>query len=186
MTQSTELTPQELNVANKMATGTQGQSPIRVRLVEDTENHTIYQLSNGKFEKEMKIKKQYTKVPETDEEVMELFKLFNSSGDDENVIPFVQAKKGTIITIKNFFVNPYASFNEETGELKQGMTLMIEDESGKYYVTSSKTAYYALMNIFNAFHLPNTVLYKPVQVEITKTKSQSGNNIQGLKLVGFA
>lgn len=184
------LTPAEQEIANGMLnsqpTQTSSKPNAKVAIVEDNNDYTVYRLADGTFKREMKFQKFWSRTPNTEDETMELYKLFNESDDAENVHQFKKSV-GEIITIKNFFVNPYASFDEETGEVTQGMTLMLEDDKGEFYVTSSKSAYYTLKNIFNTFKLPNTDGYKPIKVVVTETRNtQTKNMMIGLKLVGFA
>lgn len=151
-------------------------------LIEETKNYKIFKLADGTFKKTMKYEKFWTFTPETEEEVLTLFQLFNEQ-DNENVTPMSEAT-GEILSIKNVFFNPYDSFNEETGINDSGVNTTIETQDGKYFVTSSKSVYFNLQNIFNVFGTPNTEKYLPVKVAIVSTKKEQGKQIT-LKAVGL-
>lgn len=152
-------------------------------LVEDTPKYAVYQMPDGRFEKRMKYQKFWSFVPETNEELINLFQIMNEQ-DNPNVIEFKSAI-GEVLDIKNVYFNPYSSFDEETGTTNSGVTTTIETVDGKYYATSSKTVYYNLQNIFDVFGTPNTDKYLGVKVAIVSTKRQQGNQIS-LKLIGLS
>lgn len=89
------------------------------------------------------------------------------------------------ITVAHVFTKPYDSFDENTGKVTPMVNTTIEDVDGKYYATSSKTAYYDLLNIMKAFGSPTEENYKPLKVKITGTKREKGVQI-GLTYIGRA
>ena len=124
----------------------------------------------------MKYEKYFSKVPETEEEQMTLFKVFNSNSDD-NLVTSLSNVVGKEFAIEQVFMNPYESFDEDTGNFTNGVTTTILSTDGEFFATSSKSVYYTLHNIFEAFGYPNTEDYKPVIVKVTSTKMQKGNQI---------
>src|SRR5699024_9382114 len=48
-------------------------------IVQETEDFTIVKTEDGKFKKNMKYKKFFSRVPETEEDQIELYKVFNDS-----------------------------------------------------------------------------------------------------------
>lgn len=153
------------------------------QVVQDTSDYTIVKKENGKFEKQMKFKEYMSRVPETDEEKIELYKVFNDS--DSNLVKRLSYEVGNTINIKDVFIRPYESFDEGSGNVIQGVLTTLQDTDGQYYATSSKSVYYSLKNIFQAFGSPDMENYKPVQVEVTETKQQNGMQIN-IRLVGLA
>lgn len=144
-------------------------------IVQDTESYTIYKQTDGKFRKEMKYKKVYTRTPQTEEEMKELFKVFNAHDDDELVKPLALLR-GKEFDIINFYTNPYTSFDEETGKNVNGVTTTIETENG-YVATSSKSVYYTILGLVDVFGYPNTEGYKPIRVKVVGKKMENGVQI---------
>lgn len=152
-------------------------------VVQETEDYRIVKLEDGTFKKNMKYKKNHSRVAETEEEQIELYKVFND--EDSDLVTPLSHLVGKEITIAHFFTNPYQSFDEKTGIVTDGVTTTIEDTEGNYYVTSSKSVYYSLFNIMDAFGYPSDEDYKPVKVEVTGTKRQNGIQID-IRLIGRA
>lgn len=150
-------------------------------VVQETDNYKVVQLEDGTFKKNMKYKKMYTRVPETEEEQIELYKVFND--ENSTLVTTLSNMVGKEITINHFFTNPYQSFDEKTGIVTDGVTTTIEDVDGSYYVTSSKSVYYSIFNIMDAFGFPSDNDFKPIKVNVTGTKRQNGVQID-LELIG--
>lgn len=152
-------------------------------VVQETNDYKIVQLPDGKFKKNMKYHEYYSRQAETEEEKIELFKVFNDT-ENELVIPLSNMKDKEI-NIAHVFTQPYQSFNEETGSVSEGVTTTLQDVDGSYYATSSKSVYYSIINILKAFGKPSSENYKPVKVKVVGTKRQNGIQID-LKLIGLA
>lgn len=165
---------------NEMVT-TDGE--ILEKIIEDTENYTIVRTQDGKFKKNMKYHKYFSKIPETEEETIELFKVFNSDSND-GLVTSMKNAVGEKIGIEQVYMQPYESFDEDTGNVTNGVTTTILSTKGEYFATSSKSVYYSLKNIFDTFKYPNTSGYSPILVEVTSTKQQKGYQIN-LKLLGY-
>lgn len=151
------------------------------QIVQDTPEYKIVQLSDGTFKKNMKYKQYFSRKAETDEEKVELYKVFNGQ-DDELVTPLKNMVKKEI-TVKHLFTQPYQSFDETTGVSTDGVTTTIEDIDGNYYATSSKSVYYTLQNLTDTFGRPTDENYKPIKVLVTGTKRTNGIQID-LELIG--
>lgn len=143
-------------------------------LVTDNEDYRIYKTKDG-YKKEMKYKSFSSFKPEemTKEKKVELFKVFNSD-DFEKVIE-LKNSIGKDILVKNIIFKPYESFNETTGENETGVTSVICDDND-YYVTSSKTVYYNLINMIKAFGVPNEN-QNNIVVSVKGTKQTRGIQI---------
>lgn len=145
-------------------------------VVQENDKYQVVKLPDGKFKKQMKYEKYFTHVPETQEEQVLLYKVFNSSNEQNDiVIPFSQLV-GTEIGIDAFYLNPYESFDEKTGLSTPSVTTTIRD-GDNFYATSSKSVYHSLRNLCNAFGYPNTPDYKKIYVNVTGTKRQFGVQI---------
>lgn len=152
-------------------------------VITETEDYTIVITEDGKFKKNMKYKKFFSRIPETEEEQIELYKVFNDS--DSGLVTPLRNMVGKELTVSHIFTAPYQSFNEDTGNVTNGVTTTIEDTEGNYYATSSKSVYHKLQSIMETFGNPAEESYKPLKVEVTGTKRQNGVQID-LTLIGRA
>lgn len=150
-------------------------------LVQDTPKYAVFQLPNGKYEKRMKYEKQWSFIPETNEELVQLYQIMN---EDSELVKPMKSAVGEIFDIKNVYFNPYESFDEETGTSTAGVTTMLETTEGAYFATSSKTVYYNLQNMFDVFGFPGTEKYLGVRVAIVSEKQKKGDQIS-LKMLGL-
>lgn len=150
--------------------------------IKETDDYELVRLEDGTYKKKMKYQPYHSRVAVTPEEKIELFNVFNDDTNDI-VVPLKNMVKKQF-AIAHVFTQPYESLDEETGELSYGVTTTFQDTEGNYYATSSKTVYYAVMNIMQTFGKPTDPNYKPIQVEVTGTKQQRGVQI-GLKLIGI-
>lgn len=154
------------------------QVAIQEKIVEETDQYVVKQLPSGEFKKEMKYQQYFSHVPETQEEQIELYNLFNDE-DNDSVIPLSRMVKEEI-GIDRVYQRPYQSFDEKTGVNTNGVTTYIKD-GDTYYATSSKTVYHKLREMFQAFGYPNEETYKKLYVKVTGTKRDNGVQI-GLSL----
>ena len=153
------------------------------QVVTETNDYRIVRLEDGTFKKNMKYKEFFSRQAETEEEKIELYKVFNDS--DSGIVTAMRNMIDNEITIAHVFIQPYDSFDEKTGKLTSGVVTTLEDVDGEYYVTSSKTVYYTLQNIFSTFGNPQDENYKPVKVKVLGRKQQNGIQID-LELIGLA
>lgn len=151
-------------------------------VIEDNKDFTVYKTKDG-FKKEMKYYEYSTVDIDTldNEQQIELYKVFNDS-DFEKVVP-MRNKVGEKIKIEHFFTRPYNAFDEQTGETRHGVVTTIYDGT-KYYVTSSKSVYFNLINLSQTFSMPDDENYNPIIVEIVGKQQARGIQIS-LSLVGF-
>ncbi len=144
-------------------------------IVQETADYTIIKLPDGKFKKEMKYKRIFTKIPETKEEQVLMYRVFNDE-NNQDLVTSLSNMVGDIITIDQLYTNPYASFNEKTGASENGVVTTIQD-GDSFYATSSKSVYYTLLNMFEVFGTPNTLDYEPIKVIVTAKKLTNGTQI---------
>lgn len=168
---------------NTLVNYTTGEIVPRETIVEETENFMIIRDEHGKYRKQMKYKRVWTKLPENEQEKIEMYRVMNDSDNNSELVTSMANAVGKQIEIHQSFTNPYTSFDEDTGKNDYGVTTTIYD--GKhYYATSSKSVYYTLEGLYEVFGQPTDLNYKPIKVEITSTKMQNGNQI-GFKLIGL-
>lgn len=151
-------------------------------IVQDTNEYTIVKTAEGKFRKDMKYRKFFSKVPETNEDLIELYNLLNSQ--DESLVTPMKKVTSEIIEIHQIYTNPYTSFDEDTGRNTNGVTTLIYDGE-RHIATSSKSVYYRVLGLFEVFGYPNSENYKPIKVQVTETKMQNGYQID-LKLISLS
>lgn len=149
---------------------------VRSNIVEETESYVVKKLANGKYEKQQKYTNYMSKVPETEEEQIELYKVLNSSSEDNDMVTELKTMVGKVIGIEQLYIQGYESFDEDTGESNQGVVTIIKDGE-KYYGTSSKSVYFTLLNLFKVFGYPNTDNYKKINVKVVGTKRERGIQI---------
>lgn len=159
-----------------------GEIVPRETIVQETDDYRIVQLEDGTFKKNMKYKQYFSRVAETEDEKIELYKVFNGQGTD--LVTPLSNMTGKEIVIDHVFIQPYESFDEKSGNVTDGVTTTIQDVDGSYYATSSKSVYYTMFNIMQTFGFPTDDNYKPVKVKVTGTKRQNGVQID-LELIGI-
>lgn len=150
-------------------------------IVSETADYIVVKTAEGKFKKNMKYHQYFSRTPETDEEKVELYKVFNDSNSDL-VTPLKNMIKKEI-TLQHVFIQPYESFNEETGNVTAGVTTTIQDVDGSYYATSSKSVYYKVLGLFQAFGNPSDENFQPLKLQVTGTPQKRGVQID-LELIG--
>lgn len=150
-------------------------------VVQETNDYKIVKLEDGTFKKNMKYHEYFSRTPETEEDQIELYKVFNDTSSE-----LVTPLKNMIskeITLQHVFIQPYQSFDESTGNVTEGVTTTIQDVEGNYYATSSKSVYYKVLGLFKTFGNPSSENYKPLKLKVTGTKRQFGVQID-LELIG--
>ncbi len=174
----------EVMVNNEKVVDTETGEVIGTEIVvQETADFKIVKLPDGSFKKNMKYKQYFSRVAETEEEQIELYKVFNDS--ESGLVTPLKNMVNKEIVIKHVFIQPYESFDEKTGNITDGVTTTIEDLDGNYYATSSKSVYYTIFNIMQTFGFPTDENYKPVKVKVLGTKRQNGVQID-LQLIGRA
>lgn len=147
------------------------------QVVTETSEYKIVKLPNGKFKKNMKYHPYASRKPETEEEKIELYKLFNDSGSD--ILTPLRNMINKEIFIDHVFIKPYQSFDENTGNVTEGVNTYIQDTEGAYYATSSKSVYHTIKGIIESFGDPT------MKVKVTGTKQKNGIQID-LSILGRA
>src|SRR5699024_328407 len=119
------------------------------QIVHETQDYKVVKLDDGTFKKNMKYKEYFSRVAETEEKEIELYKLINDS-----YYILVTKRKNMInkeITVKHVYTLPYESFDESTGIVHDGVTTTIVDTDSSFYATSSKSVYHKIFSIMLTF-----------------------------------
>lgn len=134
----------------------------------------------GKYRKAMYYKQISSKVPETDEEVLQLFMVMNDT--DNKLVTPMKNVVGLEFVLDEFHTSPYESLDEDTGEITRGVTTTIKDTDGNWYATSSKSVYYTILNTYDVF---GSKIAGALKFQVT-TKKVNNNNQINLAIIGKA
>ena len=138
---------------------------------ETTNNYEIKQNAEGKFERKA-IYTPFSSVrPETRAQKIALLQLLES---DDVAIPLNEAV-GKKITIADVIIRPYDKVNEDSGEMEYGVLTYMISTDGEAFVTSSKSVYYTLQNVFAVFGAPHWEEEEAVTVQVVKKKGLQFN-----------
>lgn len=162
-------------MSNELVNKTTGELMNNEQVVNETDNYIVYKQDDGKYRKEMKYKRIMTWIPNNEEDKKELYKVLNEENNE--LVKTMGSEIDKEIEIEHVFMTPYESFDENTGRNTLGVTTTVKTPDNEYYVTSSKTVYYSLLNMFETFGYPSQDNYKPIKVRITGTRRQNGTQI---------
>lgn len=144
-----------------------------------SEGYELTRNEEGKFKRRAVYHAWSSVKPETREQKIAMMNLLNS-GDEANALSdFI----GVEIKIADVIFNPYDSVDEDTGELTNGVLTYILTPEGVPYVTSSKSVYFTLKNMFKAFGEPHYNEDEAVTVQAVKKKGLQFQYID-LKIIG--
>ena len=138
---------------------------------EEVKGYEIKQNAEGKFERKAIYQPFMSVTPETRAQKIALLQLLES----DTVAKPLNDCVGSKITIADVIINPYDKVNEDTGEMEYGVLTYMIDTNGEAYVTSSKSVYYTLQNIFKVFGLPHWEEDEAVTVLVVKKKGLQFN-----------
>ena len=138
---------------------------------EEVKGYEIKQNAEGKFERKAIYQPFMSVTPETRAQKIALLQLLES----DTVAKPLNDCVGSKITIADVIINPYDKVNEDTGEMEYGVLTYMIDTNGEAYVTSSKSVYYTLQNIFKVFGLPHWEEDEAVTVQVVKKKGLQFN-----------
>lgn len=141
----------------------------------------VYKDESGEFVRKQ-IYKEFTSVkPETREQQIAYFNLLN---DEDNATPMKDAI-GAQIKVRDVIHQPYDSVNKKTGQTENGVVTYIIGQDDKAFVTSSKSVYNSLENIFNAFGKPSySDDIAPIIQIVSQAGQTKGRTVVNVKLIG--
>lgn len=152
-------------------------------VISETNEYKVIKVVDGTFKKQAKYHKFHSRTPETEEEQLEFYKVFND--DDSKLVTPMKNMVDQEITLQHVFITPYDKFDDKTGNVDTGVNCMVQSVDGHYYATSSKSVYHTLKGIFQSFGNPKNPEFKPLKLKVTGTKQKNGVQID-LQLIGRA
>ena len=138
---------------------------------EEVKGYEIKQNAEGKFERKAIYQPFMSVTPETRAQKIALLQLLES----DTVAKPLNDCVGNKITIADVIISPYDKVNEDTGEMEYGALTYMIDTNGEAYVTSSKSVYYTMLNIFKVFGVPHWEEDEAVTVQVVKKKGLQFN-----------
>lgn len=134
-------------------------------------NYEIKQNADGKYQRKAIYQPFMSVTPETRAQKIALLQLLES----DTIAKPLNDCVGNKITIADVIINPYDSVNEDTGEMEYGVLTYMIDTNGEAFVTSSKSVYYTLQNVFKVFGKPHWEEAEAVTVQVVKKKGLQFN-----------
>lgn len=138
---------------------------------ETANSYEIKQNAEGKFERKA-IYSPFSSVrPETRAQKIALLQMLES----DTVATPLNDCVGKKIEISDVIIRPYDSVNEDTGAMEYGVLTYMISPDGEAFVTSSKSVYYTLQNVFSVFGAPHWEGEEVVTVQVVKKKGLQFN-----------
>src|SRR5699024_10207080 len=123
------------------------------QVVHETQDYKVVKLDDGTFKKNMKYKEYSSRVAETEDEKIKLYKLFNNL--NSSLVTQFKNMIDIEIIVKYVYSLPYESFDESTGIVNDGVTTTIEHTAGSFYAPSFKSVYNIIFSIMQTFGYPD-------------------------------
>jgi hypothetical protein len=141
-------------------------------LVREDENYAVVKDENGKYKRKAKFNSFSTFKAESRQDKVWLLNLYEAtegSGDG------LKDHAGKQIQVADVITRQYDKINEETGELEYGVLTYLITADRQAYVTSSKSVYFSIVHIMEAFGEPSKE--EPYILKVVKKKAQNGDQI---------
>lgn len=168
------------NANNEVNVQTQSQSnEVTVDNSRVTSNYEILKDSKGKYFRKGIYSHWSSVVPTTREEKINMLNLLDS---DDIAQPF-KNHIGAQIKVCDVIFNPYDKVDEDTGELEYGVLTYLITPEGIAYVSSSKSCYHTLQNVFKVFGEPHWNEEEAVTFQIVEKKGREHKYVD-LKIIG--
>lgn len=144
---------------------------INGEVLKEDENFLIVKTPDNKFKRKAKYKYFSSLEAVTKEQKKRMFKLLNDSDGEGEALP-AKENIGVKFKLVDVIHNPYDSIDEDTGERILGVITYLFSETGEVYVTSSKSVYHTLQNIFTAFGEPHYSEDDALDIAIVEKKGE--------------
>lgn len=131
-------------------------------------NYEITKTANGKYQRKAIYKMFSSITPVTREEKIAMMNLLDSDAIAQPIAEHI----GKQIVVADVIFNPYDKINEDTGEIEYGVLSYLITPEGTAYVTSSKSVYHSLLNMFKVFGEPHYSEEEVVTVVATKKQGK--------------
>jgi hypothetical protein len=138
-----------------------------VKVAQSNDRYDVIVNKEGKYVRKAKYEDFCSIVPETEEQQIKLFNLLEGSDEDTNGM---KEHVGQVITVDHVIFRSYDKVNENTGALEYGVLTYLIDTDGLPFVTSSKSVYFSMKNIFKVFGSPADEKWKPRKLQIVRKK----------------
>lgn len=138
----------------------------------------VIQNSEGKYERKPIYQPFSSVQAETKEQKINLMNII----DGEQGIPMNEAVDEQFQMVDVIF-KPYDQIDENTGEITYGVLTYIFDEQERVFVTSSKSVYHSVKNIFTVFGEPHYVEEERLTLQVVK-KQGFNNKYIDIKVIG--
>jgi hypothetical protein len=145
-------------------------------------NYEITQNEEGKFVRKAKFEDYCSVVAETPEEKIALFNLLEGGEENTNGL---KDHVGAQIEVEDVIFRSYDKVNEETGAIEYGVLTYLIAPDGVPFVTSSKSVYFSMKNMFKVFGQPTDENWKNIIIQVVKKKGLQHQFID-VKIVGLA
>lgn len=135
----------------------------------------------GKHSRKMIYKDFTSVVPETREQTIAMFKLLNEDGQATQMKEAV----GQEFALRDVILQPYDRINEDTGLQEYGVVTYLIAHDNTAFVTSSKSVYNTVVNLFKAFGEPSYNMDQSPKLKIVSRAGQvKGRTIIDVSLIG--
>lgn len=149
-------------------------------IAQSNDRYDVVVNEEGKYIRKAKYEEFCSVVPETVEEKIALFNLLEGSEEDTNGL---KDHVGKVIIANHIIFRPYDKVDEKTGALEYGVLTYLIDMDNTPFVTSSKSVYFTLKNIFKVFGNPSEESWNPIKLQVIRKKGLQHEYID-LKIVG--
>lgn len=153
------------NNVNEVAENTQTSEVVESK-ISASGNYEITKTADGKYQRKAIYKMFSSITPVSREEKIAMMNLL----DSDKVAQPLGEHIGKQIVVSDVIFNPYDKINEDTGEIEYGVLTYLITPEGTAYVTSSKSVYHSVLNMFKVFGKPH--YSEEEQVTVVATKQQ--------------
>src|SRR5699024_7957819 len=97
------------------------------QVVHETQDYKVVKIDDGSFKKNMKYKEYFSRVAETEDEKIELYKIFNDS--DSSLVTQLKNIIDMEIIVKHIYILPSEYLDELTGIFDDDVTTRLLDSA---------------------------------------------------------
>ena len=151
-------------------------------VVKEDANYRIIRDKDGNYAKKAKFHDFSSFKAETREDRVWLMGLFDSDEGDENNAG-LKNHIGKVIEVQDIILKTYDTVDEKTGDPVYGVNTYLITPERQAYITSSKSVYFKVLEIFEYFGVPGSEDWQNVKVKVSKKKRENGEQIL-IKVVG--
>lgn len=165
---------------NEMVNPETGEILDTMKVVKETDEFTVYQDKDGKFLRKAKFKDYNSVKVESKKDKIWLMNLIEN---DEETGQGLKDNIGAEIEIQDIITRKYDKVNEDTGQVEYGVLTYLITPEKDAYVTSSKSVYFSIINIFKMFGHPHNEEWENITVKVYDKKEQNGKAVK-IRVIG--